>query len=132
MTIPASTKRKGLSALPRVQADTENQTITKGTSPMTVQSITDTRTARLATYRQQRRAAWWTIAVIGALVVVLANSPVVTVLIVWAAFVVATRLTVVERRRVRRAAHRAELWQRIATVEAVEVANAHTSREVAA
>lgn len=90
-----------------------------------IASRTDNRPLHLRT----RRTAWWGIAVLAALVVVIAANPLVTDAAVWLAFAAATRVAVVDRRRTRRAAHRAEVWQRIATAEAVEIGNAHSIEE---
>lgn len=122
----ASTNRSALAELQLVEGDTENQTVRKGTSIAMLAHTQDSRPARL----HARHVAWWALAVLAALAVVIAANPLVTDAILWTGFALATRLAVVDRRRARRAAHRAAVWHATATLEAVEVAN--TSREVAA
>ena len=100
----------------------------EGVRPMIIAPLADSRSKHL----RGRRMFWWTAAVLVALAVVLAGNALLTDAAVWLTFAVVARLEVVDRRRVRRAAHRAALRDRMAMREAIVVGNAHVITEVAA
>lgn len=97
------------------EANVRNQPLTEGHDPLMFAHTKDSAPAP--------RITWTVIAVITALVVTLAANPLITDVAIWGAAVIVTRLAVVDRRRARRAAHRA-------TREALVVANSsHARRE---
>lgn len=114
------TKKKGLIAVQRGQARTETHSSKNrnGTPIMTLNA--DTRSK----HHRSRRTFWAITAIVTALVVVLTAQPLVTDLAIFTTALVVTRLSVVDRRRARRAAHRASVRARLAQREALEVANA--------
>lgn len=113
-------KKKAPEACQGFEGDVSNPAIRRGNRNMnTVQLRTDAR----ATHLRRRRIAWWTIAVLTALVVVLAASPTVTDVALWLGASLYARVEVVDRRRARRAAHRAVLLEEHAIRQAVALAN---------
>jgi len=107
------------------EAGARNQSMTKG-NDFTMLAHTTTR-------RPSRAIVWTVLAVLAAFVVVLAANPLVTDCTIWVAAVIVTRLAVVDRRRARRAAHRAAVREAAAIDEALAIANAaHVAAPAAA